>query len=135
MQRRLVLMENGMMKELLDKKKMKDAITRKGNLSASGLDKLTYLILKYEKDDTAELMTAIMNMMIRTQKCPEAWKQGKVVMLSKPCNEEEKDRPENWRPITLTNIMYRIIFGRIADYTQSIHKSKSEKGDGIVYKE
>jgi hypothetical protein len=57
------------MKELLDKKKIKDAITRKGNLSAQGLNQLTYPLLKYEKDDVAELMTAIMNMMIRTQKC------------------------------------------------------------------
>jgi hypothetical protein len=32
MKRRLVLTENGMVKELLDKKKMKDAITRKGNV-------------------------------------------------------------------------------------------------------
>jgi hypothetical protein len=36
-------------------------------------------------------------------------------MLSKPCNGEEKDPHENWRPITLTNIMYRIIFGRVAE--------------------
>jgi hypothetical protein len=77
------------------------------------LDKLTYPILKYEKNDAAELKSAIMNMMIRTQKCPEAWKEDKVVMLPKSCKEEEKDRLENWKPITLTNIMYRIIFGRI----------------------
>jgi hypothetical protein len=29
----------------------------------------------------------------------EAWKEGEVVMLPKSCNEEEKDRRENWRPI------------------------------------
>jgi hypothetical protein len=38
-------------------------------------------------------MTAIMNMIFRTQKCSEPWKEGKVVMLSKPCNEEEKTDP------------------------------------------
>jgi hypothetical protein len=76
---------------LLDKKKTKNAITRKGNLLVPGLDKLRYPILKYEKDDAAELMTVIMNMMIRTQKYPEAWHEGKVVMLPKPCNEEEKE--------------------------------------------
>jgi hypothetical protein len=70
-----------MMNELLNKKKMKEAITRKGNLSASGLDKLTYIILKYEKDDAADLLFNIMNMMIKLQKCPEACKKGKVVML------------------------------------------------------
>jgi hypothetical protein len=50
-------------------------------------------------------------------------------MIPKPCNEEDKNHPENWRPITLTNIMYRIIFGRIADYIQHINKSKSKSGD------
>jgi hypothetical protein len=132
MQRKLVLTENDMLKELLNKKKMIEAISKKGNLSAPGLDKLTYPILKYEKDDAAELLIAIMTMMLRTQKCPTAWKEGKVVMLPKPCNENEKDQPNNWRPITLTNIMYRIIFGRIADYFQSIHKLKGKDGDGIV---
>jgi hypothetical protein len=73
--------------------------------------------------------------MIRTQKCPEAWKEGTVVMIHKLCNEEDNNRPENLRPITLTNIKYRIIFGRIADYIQSINKSKSKSGDGIVCKE
>jgi hypothetical protein len=67
----------------------------------------------------------MMNMMIRTQKCPEAWEEEKVVMLPKPCSEEEKDLPQNWKPITLTNILSRIIFDRIADYFLLIHKEKS----------
>jgi hypothetical protein len=96
--------------ELLNKAKLKEVITKKENLSAPGLDKLTYPILKYEKDNAAELMIAMRNMMIRTQKCTESWKEGKVVMLSN-CSEEEKDLRQNWRPITLTNILYRIIFG------------------------
>jgi hypothetical protein len=40
MQRKLVLTETEMLKDLLDKKKMKEVITKKGNLSAPGLDKL-----------------------------------------------------------------------------------------------
>jgi hypothetical protein len=50
--------------------------------------------------------------MIRLQKCPELSKEGKEVMLPKPCNENEKDRPENLRLITLTEIFYRIIFDK-----------------------
>jgi hypothetical protein len=35
--------------------------------------------------------------MLRTNKCPQGWKEGKIVMLPKPvANEEEKKRPENW---------------------------------------
>jgi hypothetical protein len=57
---------------------MIEAISKKRNLSAPGLDKLTYPILKYEKDDAAELLVAIMTMMLRTQKCPTAWKKEKL---------------------------------------------------------
>jgi hypothetical protein len=65
---------------------MREAIMKKGNLYALGLDKLTYPILNYEKDDAAELVVTIMNMMIRTQKCPTSWKEGNVVLFPKPCS-------------------------------------------------
>jgi hypothetical protein len=46
---------------------------------------------------------------------PIIWKEGKVVILPKPVkNEQEKSKPENWRPITLTNAMYKISFGILA---------------------
>jgi hypothetical protein len=51
-----------MLRELLDKKKMSDAISKKANLSAPGLDKLTYPILKFEKEDAASLLVSIMEM-------------------------------------------------------------------------
>jgi hypothetical protein len=54
-----------MINDFLNKEKMKKTITKKANLPASGLDKLTYPILQYKKDDTADLLINIMNMMIR----------------------------------------------------------------------
>jgi ABC-type thiamine transport system substrate-binding protein len=68
-QRKLVFNESEILKNLLNKEKMKRAITMKRNMSAPGLDKLTYSILKYEKDDAAELMEHIMNMMLRLKWC------------------------------------------------------------------
>jgi hypothetical protein len=55
-------------------------------------------------------------------------------MLPKPCSEDEKNKPENWRLITLTDIFYKIIFGRIAEYFQMIHKRKRTGDDGIACK-
>jgi hypothetical protein len=46
MQRKLVFKEDEMVKFLLDKEKMKDAIAKKRNLSAPDIDKPTYPILK-----------------------------------------------------------------------------------------
>jgi hypothetical protein len=99
-----------MLNEFLNKEKMKKPIVEEDYLSAPGLDILTYTILTYEKDDAAELMLNIMNWRIRLQQWPEAWKEEKVVILPKPCNQEKKNRPENRRPITLTDIFYRNIF-------------------------
>jgi hypothetical protein len=132
MQRKLVMKEDEMIRFLLNRESMIKTIARKGNLSAPGIDKLTYPILKYEKEEAADLMIRILTMMLRVQKCPEAWKEGKVVMLPKPCDETEKDKPGNWRPITLTSILYRIVFGKIAEYFQFIHKRKTHDGNEIV---
>jgi hypothetical protein len=63
-QRKLVFKEADMFAELLDKYKMKETIQRKGNLSAPGLDKLTYPILKYNIDSATDLMIKIMTMML-----------------------------------------------------------------------
>jgi hypothetical protein len=82
--------------------KIKEVIKRKGNLSAPGLDKLTYPILKYIPDESAQLISKVMSMMISTQHCPDIWKTGKVVMLPKPVgSKEEKLLRQNWRPIRL----------------------------------
>jgi hypothetical protein len=63
------------MKELFNKEMLKESIMRKGNLSAPSIDKLTYPILKFEKDDAADLLVNIMRTMIRLQKHLEAWKE------------------------------------------------------------
>jgi hypothetical protein len=53
-----------MINELLNKEKMNETISRKGNLFTPGLAKLTYFILKNKKDDATDLLVNIMNMMI-----------------------------------------------------------------------
>jgi hypothetical protein len=63
-----------------------------------------------------------MKMILKTEKYLTEWNEDKVVMLPKLCSEVGKLKSENWRPITLTNTMYSIIFGRIADYFQELHK-------------
>jgi hypothetical protein len=41
-------------------------------------------------------------------------------------NEEEKLKPENWKPITLTNTMYRITSRIISRWFQDIHKERKD---------
>jgi hypothetical protein len=98
-------------RQITNKKIIIEMINHKGNLSAYGLDKITYPIFKYLSEESADLFINITKVFLYTRKYSISWKEGKVVMLPKPLqNEEEKLKPENWRLITLTNAMYRITF-------------------------
>jgi hypothetical protein len=57
------------------------------------------------------MMVAFMKSLLAGGKCPEEWKVGKTILLYKAGDAEN---PANYRPITLTSILYRIIFGRIS---------------------
>jgi hypothetical protein len=75
----------------LNEETIKRCIKSKGNLSAPGLDRLTYPIFKYCPDKAEKLFKYILKMMLRTNKCPQYWKESKTVMLPKPvANEKEK---------------------------------------------
>jgi hypothetical protein len=76
--------------EILNDETITNSITSKGNLSAPGLDRLTYPIFKHCPDKAAKLFKYILKMMLRTNKCPQYWKEGKTVMLPKPVATEEK---------------------------------------------
>jgi hypothetical protein len=70
--------------DILNEEAIKKCITSKGNLSASGLDRLIYPIFKYCPDKETKLFKFIFKMMLRTRKCPQCWKEGKTVILQKP---------------------------------------------------
>ncbi|GMO24718.1 MAG: hypothetical protein Ta2E_13340 [Mycoplasmoidaceae bacterium] len=99
------------MKELLDESKMKETIRRRGNLSAPGLDELTNPIIEIEQDITAKLMISMMKLMFNSNICPREWKKARTVLLFK---RGEVNELKNWRLITITSILYRIVFCRIA---------------------
>jgi hypothetical protein len=88
---------------------MECTIKRKRNISTPGLDKLLYPIFKYDRK-TTEMLSSIMKMILKTQKCHRELKEGTVAILFKPCSEKGKLKPENWRTMILTNTIYMIIF-------------------------
>jgi hypothetical protein len=49
--------------------------------------------------------------MLKYNPTPEIWKLGKTILIYKAGDPND---PGNWRPITLTSVVYRIIFGRIS---------------------
>jgi hypothetical protein len=102
-------------RQITNKKRIIEMVKHKGNLSAPCLGKITYPIFKFLSEKSADLLINITEMLPHTRKCTISWKKGKVVMLPKRVqNEEEELKPEEKKPITLINAMYRITFRMIA---------------------
>jgi hypothetical protein len=64
-QRNLNLVENEIVREFLKIDKMKGVIKRKGNLSAPEFDKIICPLFNNNKEKAAQMITKIMNMLLR----------------------------------------------------------------------
>jgi hypothetical protein len=49
--------------------------------------------------------------MVVKKRISQIWKTAKTILIYKG---DEESNPGNWRPITLTSVIYRVIFGRIS---------------------
>jgi hypothetical protein len=97
--------------DLMDQEKLICLIKKRGNFSAPGLDGITFPFLKLEKEAAAKMILVMMKLMLKYNRTPEIWKLGKTILIFKAGDPND---PGNWRPITLTSVVYRIIFGRIS---------------------
>jgi hypothetical protein len=115
--------------ELLDSGKMSSLIQTRGNLSAPGLDELTNPIIKIERKVATETMLEVMQTLLNSGICPALWKGAGTILIYKA---DDRSDPGNRRPITITSILYRIMFCRIADALHVVHE---ENGVNICDKE
>jgi hypothetical protein len=97
---------------------MKELIRTRGNLSAPYLDGLTNPVLKLEREAAARMTVNLMETLLNTGICPEEWKGARTILIYKG---GDKQNPSNWRPITITSVIYRLIFCRIAQSLHAIH--------------
>jgi hypothetical protein len=111
--------------QLLDLEAMVALISKRGNLSTTGLDGITFPFLKLEKDSAARMIIEMIRFMIFHKKIPNIWKMDKTIFIHKAGDPND---PGNWRPITLTSVIYRIIFGRIAQVMMSNENRSVRRG-------
>jgi hypothetical protein len=57
------------------------------------------------------MLIELMKMITKTWFCPAEWKNARTILLYK---EGERSNAGNWRPITVTSVVYRAILCRIA---------------------
>jgi hypothetical protein len=60
-----------------------------------------------------------MKTIVNTQQFPEEWRGARTILLYK---SGEEDDSRNWKPITITSILYRLVFCRIAQTTHAIYE-------------
>lgn len=105
---------------LLDEEALQQCIVSRGNLSGVGEDSVSAGILKANPSLTTRWILEILKVMMKWGKCPSLWKTARVIFLYK---KGALDDAGNWRPISLTSMVYRVITAHIARCVMRLHQS------------
>jgi hypothetical protein len=115
---------------MLDEKNITEVIKSREDLSASGIDGIGYRVMKGAGTAGVRFMKLLVSASIRSGRVMSTWKEAKTILLHK-----KGDRGEigNWRPISITNCIYRIFTCLMARAFQDINSrvgifSDTQKG-------
>ena len=93
------------MDSLLDKEAIVSVIKSRKFDSAAGPDGIDYTIYKLVPDSAADFILSLSSVIIEFGRVPKNWKQSIMRLIFKKGNPEV---PNNWRPISISNSIYRI---------------------------
>jgi 3-dehydroquinate dehydratase len=96
---------------IMDEKNIAEVIRSREDLSACGVDGVSYRIMKGAGAEGVKFMKQLVRGCIRSGRVINTWKEAKTILLFKKGSREEIG---NWRPISITNCMYRIFTCLIA---------------------
>ena len=96
-----------------DTRDVMEAIRAKSNKSAPGEDDIAYILLKHLPRNAIEEITKLYNLIWTKGTLPKRWKHSIIIPLLKPGKEEE--RPESYRPISLTDHLGKIMETMVND--------------------
>ena len=118
------------MNKLCDANLIKEVISSRKFNSAAGPDGIDYSIFKLSVNEATELVQCIMKIIISYKRVPKAWKDSNMTLIYK---KGDLNSPENWRPISVSNAIYRIfscIFAKtINSFNSHLHiYSSNQKG-------
>jgi hypothetical protein len=93
------------MKYMLSGDNIRVVLRSRDDLSACGNDGISYKIMKAAGPEAVKFMKHIIKAMIRCGRVFDSWKEARTILIYKKRYRED---PKNWRPITITNWVYRI---------------------------
>jgi hypothetical protein len=115
---------------MLNDKNITDVINLREDLSACGVDGISYRIMKKAGDSGVKLMKLLIRACMRSEQILSTWKEARTILIYKKGDREDVT---NWRPISSTNCMYIIFTCLMARAFQMINSkvgidSDSQKG-------
>ena len=96
--------------EPLSRRSILARLQRCGN-TAAGPDNISYKDLT-RKDPGAHILHEVLNRCLKEKKIPRTWKEAKTILLYK---KGDRALISNWRPISLSNTIYKIYAAVLAD--------------------
>lgn len=92
--------------------------TRNWN-SAAGVDGLDYTVYKEGGREAAKVIRKIIKIVLKNKRAPVQFKSSRTVFVYKKGDE---DNPRNWRPLSISNAMYRIFTVIMSRYVMDLNK-------------
>jgi hypothetical protein len=110
--------EDEMEEFMLDEKNIAEVIKSREDLSACGVDGISYRIMKGAGAEGTKFMKNIIRASLRCGRVISSWKEARTILIHKKGDREDV---RNWRPISITNCMYRIFTCLMARTIQRIN--------------
>jgi hypothetical protein len=103
---------------MVEEKHIMDVINSRDDLSACGVDGVSYQLFKTAKQGSVEFMKYMIQASIRCGRVITSWKEARTILLHK---KGDREVIGNWRPISIINCPYRIFTCLLARAFQDIN--------------
>jgi hypothetical protein len=106
---------------LLDEKKIAEVIKWRDDLSANGINGISHRVIKGAGAEGVKFVRTLVRGIIKSGRVMNSWKEVRTILIHK---KGDRDEIANWRPISITNCMYRIFTCFMARAIQEISSRK-----------
>jgi hypothetical protein len=104
---------------MMDEENIREVIRSRQDLSACGTDGISCRVLKQAGEDGVNFMKKIIQATGRCGKIFTTWKEARTILIHK---KGDKGTLQNWRPISITNCIYRIYTCLMAKCFQKVNE-------------